>query len=217
MKHLIFIFSFLFLFSSTSFAQKLSFGVEAGLISSQPYNSFFSSLKSRRNSFNIGLNLNYQISESISLTTGLHYLRQGYKRKIWFGLDPVEEVKVVDKFDNLAVPLAVNFHLLKSKRLMVQLGINVVYNFNTKLDNIEFSAYQNDISSNLRNFNLQTTFGIGYKIIKNEDSDLSIMLKSSPGISNITSTGSFFSRYAPKNHSFSANLIYNFKLKKSKK
>ena len=63
------------------FAQKISIVGETGGVSSINTDYKVTDFENRRNTYYVGLNLNYNYTDKITYTTGLHYLQQGYKHK----------------------------------------------------------------------------------------------------------------------------------------
>ena len=210
MKIITLLFS-LFLFSYSSlFSQRLSIGLEAGISSSRNTKYEFSTSENRRTSFNAGINLNYAISQTLSINSGLHYLRQGYTHETCYIFPEGVENKLVGKFDYLMIPLAANIHLLKSKKLVVNFGINGAYNVKAAQDHPEALGgcsigYIRNLKNTTKDFNLIGSTGIGYKIFQNVKNELLLMMKYYHGLANYNNTDY-------KNNSFLVNMVYNFRI-----
>ncbi|MBL0008426.1 MAG: hypothetical protein IPP25_14945 [Saprospiraceae bacterium] len=65
--------------ATSAIGQKFSIGSEVGIISSINTNYNLTDYQNRRNTYYAGININYQVVSSLSFTTGLHYVRQGYR------------------------------------------------------------------------------------------------------------------------------------------
>ncbi len=211
MKIIPLIFS-LFLFSfSALFSQRLSIGLEGGISSSRNTEYEFSASENRRTSFNAGINLNYALSKTLFISSGLHYLRQGYTHETCYFFPEGVENKLVGKFDYLMIPLTANIHLLKSKKLIANFGVNGAYNIKAAQDHPEALGgcrigYIRNLKSTTSDFALIGTTGIGFKIFQKTKKELLLMMKYYHGLTNYRTRGD------NKNNSILVNMIYNFRI-----
>ena len=108
--------------TSSLFAQKNSIGGETGAMSSINTDYEVTDFENRRNTYYVGLNFNYNYTEKITFTSGLHYLQQGYKHKTCYIFEEGVKNELVGKLDYIILPISVNFSFGKSNRLIATIG-----------------------------------------------------------------------------------------------
>lgn len=172
------------------FGQKFTIGGEFGINSSINNDYEITDFQNRRNTYYGGLNLNYQFNERLSFSSGLHYLRQGYRHSTCYIFEEGVKNQLVGKIDYLSIPLAVNLHLLKSRKLIATLGLLSGFNINAIQDYPEPIGgceiyYLPDLSSVTQDFSLSGIIGIGYKVLETNRVELIPTFKYYQGLSNI--------------------------------
>lgn len=158
--------------TSTLCGQKFTLGSEVGVISTLSYGYSSVDFNSRRNTYFTGLNITYKLSSRVSLSSGMYYVRQGRNFNTCTYNTDETKYDVTNKYDNLAMPLTINFHLLKSRKLIINTGILGAYNLMAinefaKITNCE-TSYPTYLSSDTQDFSLIGTLGFGYKFFEND-------------------------------------------------
>lgn len=169
--------------------QKFSVGGEFGLISSINTDYKVTDFENRRNSYYTGLNLNYKYDDRLSFTTGFHYLRQGYRHSTCYIFEEGVKNELVGKFDYLAIPLSVNIHLLKSRKLIATFGLLGAYNIKAVQEHPERIGgcsiyYIPDLSDRTQDNSLSGIVGIGYKILEIEKFEIIPTIRYFHGLNN---------------------------------
>ena len=175
--------------TTSLFAQKISIGGEIGAISSINTDYKVSDFENRRNTYYAGLNLNYNYTEKITFSTGLHYLQQGYKHKTCYLFEEGVKNELVGKLDYILLPVSVSFNLGRLNRLITTIGIYGGINVNARQDYPKPIGgckvyYPKDISSSTSKFIFGGFIGVGFKIYESEKIVLKPMLKYYQGLSN---------------------------------
>lgn len=175
--------------TSPLFAQKISIGGETGFISSINTDYKVTDVENRRNTYYVGLNLNYNYTDKIAFSTGLHYLQQGYKHKTCYIFEEGMKNELVGKLDYILIPISVNFNLGKSNRLITTIGAYGGMNVNAVQDYPEPIGgcaiyYAENISSVTSKLIIGGLVGIGFKIYESEGMVLKSMLNYYQGLSN---------------------------------
>ena len=188
------IFSILFL-SNSSYSQNSNFsiGVEANFGQTELWyynNGSVSALveetfkKEEDPSFgyDIGLIIEYKVSETIGILAGVKYVELGYERNsnalVFPQPDPSQPTSLRRIYDNtyIEVPLRINYYInTKSGSFFICSGLSPNINLNnfqttrlTYSDRIE-STKSEDMSIEFRKMNIVVQFGIGWEIeIKNK-------------------------------------------------
>jgi len=167
MKHLFLIVAMAF-FTIPSLAQ-ISFGLESGVISSLKTNQEFKN-ENRRNAVSLGINLSYQLNQSFSLTSGLHYLQQGYQNETCYQFSEGIKNELRRKTDYIMVPLLANIHLGKKKRFTTSFGIYGAYNLKATQEHpTPFGGcaiyYEPDLKHITYDFHAGAIAGLSYTIL----------------------------------------------------
>jgi len=174
---------------SPLFAQKISIGGEAGGISSINTDYEVKDFENRRNTYYVGLNLNYNYTEKITFTTGLHYLQQGYKHKTCYIFEDGVKNELVGKLDYILLPISLNYNLGKSNRIITTIGVyggmnvNAIQDYPEPIGGCEI-YYTRDISNVTRKLIFGGLVGLGFKLYESEKIVLKSMLKYYQGFSN---------------------------------
>jgi hypothetical protein len=181
---------FLSVYSITSLiGQNFSIGPEVGINSSisSAYKPF--DMENRRNTYIIGINLQYHFIDRVSFTSGLHYLRQGYKHSTCYLFKPGVKNELIGKFDYLAVPIIANLHLLKSRKMIISIGLLGAFIIKAGQDYPERIGgcdlgYVSNLSLVTEKFSCLGIIGAGYKIFEKNKFELISYLKYYHGLSN---------------------------------
>ncbi|MEM7368669.1 MAG: porin family protein [Bacteroidota bacterium] len=154
-------------------AQQLSIGLETGWSSSLSSNFEFTSTRNRRNTFKAGVNLSYSLRPFLSLTTGFHYLPQGYKHPTCHSEQEGVTNQLITKLDYLSLPLIANLHLGSKKRLFFSGGIYGAYKIRAvrhhkeRIGGCRISDFGIN-SKDVRDVSGGAIVGIGYRVIEME-------------------------------------------------
>jgi hypothetical protein len=172
-----------------SFGQKFTVGSEIGFVSSINTDYKVTDIENRRISYYTGLNLNYISGDRLSITTGFHYLRQGYRHSTCYIFEEGVKNELIGKIDYLMIPLSVNIHVLKSRKLIATFGISGACNIKAVQDYPEpiggcYIYYIRDLTPFIREYSINGIAGIGYKIIENEKYELISTFKYYQGLTN---------------------------------
>lgn len=199
-------------------AQKFSIGSEIGIISSNDNTYPNTDYQKRRLSYYSGLNFNYKHDENLSFSTGLHYLRQGYRHKTCYIFEEGVKNELVRKLDYLTIPLLINMHFLKSKKLIVSLGVFVAFNVKAVQDYPDKIIggceiyYPRDISSTTEDFILNAAAGLGYKFFDNDKINFISSIKYYHSLSN-TFKNPFPMHFIDRRYnSILLSLLFNYSL-----
>lgn len=171
------------------FGQKISIGGEFGVTSSINNDYKVTNLENRRNTYYGGLNINYQYNDRLSFSTGLHYLRQGYRHSTCYIFEEGVKNQLVGKIDYLTIPASVNLHFLNSRKLIATFGLLGEYNVKAVQDYPEPIGgceiyYISDLSSLTQNFSMSGIVGLGYKIFESDKVELISSVKYYQGLTN---------------------------------
>jgi hypothetical protein len=171
------------------FGQNFSIGGEFGVTSS--INNYYkvTDFENRRNTYYGGLSFNYQYNDRLSFSTGLHYLRQGYRHSTCYIFQEGVKNQLVGKIDYLTIPVSVNIHFLKSRKLITTFGLLGGYNVKAVQDYPEPIGgceiyYTPDLTSSTQEFSLSGIVGIGYKAFENDKIELIPIIKYYHGLTN---------------------------------
>ncbi len=175
--------------TTTVFGQKLSIGGELGIISSINTDYEVSDFENRRNTYYGGLNFDFKYNGRLSFSTGLHYLKLGYRHSTCYIFEKGVKNQLVGKIDYLTIPVSANIHLLKSRKLIATFGLVGGYNIKAVQDYPEPIGgceiyYIPDLTSYTQEFSLIGIVGIGYKIFENDKIELIPMVKYYQGLTN---------------------------------
>ncbi len=171
------------------FGQKFSIGGEFGVISSINNDYKGTDFENRRNTYYGGLNFNYKYNDRLSFSTGLHYLRQGYRHSTCYIFEEGVKNQLVGKIDYLTIPVSANIHFLESRKLIATFGLLGGYNIKSVQDYPEPIGgceiyYSPDLSSSTQDFSISGIVGLGYKVFENENIELISSLKYYQGLTN---------------------------------
>lgn len=175
--------------TSPIFAQNISIGGEVGFISSINTDFKVTDFENRRNTYYVGLNLNYNYTQKITFVSGLHYLQQGYKHKTCYIFEEGVKNELVGKLDYILLPISINLNLGKSNRLITTIGVyggrnvNAVQDYPEPIGGCEI-YYPSDISNVTSKLIFGGLVGMGLKIYESEKIVLKSMLKYYQGLSN---------------------------------
>jgi hypothetical protein len=202
---------------STLSGQKLSVGSEVGIISSQSLRYNLENIENRRNTYYAGINVNYSFNERFEISSGLHYLRQGYRYKTCYNFEEGVKNELVGKIDYLMVPIAFNMSWGKSKRFFTSIGFYGGYNIKAFNDFPEpiggcMIAYQEDLSFIYKDFMLGGMVGAGYKILDTESYQLNSTVKYYQGLSNTSENPFEYIHLENRFSSFLLTLQFNYKI-----
>jgi hypothetical protein len=175
--------------TSTISAQKLIIGSEIGLISSINTDYNLTDIENRRNTYYSGLNVNYNFNERLTFTTGLHYLRQGYRHKTCYIFEEGVKNELAGKLDYLIIPLALNVNFGRSNKILTTAGIYGAYNIKAVQDYPEPIGgckiyYIEDLSDYTYDYTLGGIIGAGYRIFENDKFQINSMIKYYQGLKN---------------------------------
>jgi len=175
--------------ASTMSAQKLIIGSEIGLISSINTDYNLTDFENRRNTYYSGLNVNYNFSERLTFTSGLHYLRQGYRHKTCYIFEEGVKNELAGKLDYLIIPLALNVNFGRSNKILTTAGIYGAYNIKAVQDYPEpiggcLIYYIEDLSDYTYDYTLGGIIGAGYRIFENDKFQINSMIKYYQGLKN---------------------------------
>ncbi len=171
------------------FGQKFSIGGEFGVISSINTDYKVTDFENRRNTYYGGLNFNYKYNDRLSFSTGLHYLRQGYRHSTCYIFEEGVKNQLVGKIDCLTIPVLANIHFLKSKKLIATFGLMGGYNIKAVQDYPDPIGgceiyYIPDLSSSTQDFSISGIVGLGYKIFDSDKFELISSVKYYQGLTN---------------------------------
>lgn len=200
-----------------SFGQKLSVGSEIGFISSINTDYKIIDIENRRNSFYSGLNFNYKYNDRLSFTTGLHYLRQGYRHATCYIFEEGVKNELVGKIDYLAIPFTANIHFLKSRKFITNFGLIGAYNIKAVQDYPRpiggcYIYYQPDLSNVIKKYSVYGILGIGYKVFETEKIELITNIKYYQGLTNIMKNPYPNITWVDRHSSLLLTLNLNYKL-----
>lgn len=199
-------------------AQKISLGVESGIISSLNSDYEFSDIENRRNTYFIGINANYHLNKFISINTGLHYMRQGYKHETCYLWEDGFDYDIVGKIDYLNTPLYFDFNLGKNNRIITSIGVNSQFNIQAIQDYPVPTGgceifYAPDLSDTYNSVSFSGMLGLGYKIINTDKLELSSMIRFIQGLDNTYSNRQAIQVYHErKYHSGLLTMRLNYKI-----
>lgn len=191
-------------------AEKLSIGIEAGFISSKNTQYKFSEIENRRNTYYSGMHLNYRLNEKIELITGLHFLKQGYKKTTCYIFEEGVKNELVRKLDYLIIPVMLNIHIEKTNNFFITIGLYNGLNVKAAQDYPKqiggcLVGNPKDISNSTQKYLLGGIIGLGYQFYKNDNFQLSSRIKYFQGLNNIKRNP--YSTYNPWNDKYSSLLI----------
>lgn len=173
-----------------SFGQKFSLGSELGIISSINTESEGADFENRRNTYYTGFKINYNFNDLLSLSTGFHYLRQGYKNSIESIFGEGSKNELIGKIDYHAIPILANIHFLKSRKIIVSLGF--LASFNSKaIQESYLNIGDKEVYSTSRISEYtkdKAYFGIvsaGFKLFENDKVELISSIKYYQGLTDI--------------------------------
>ncbi|MDP2189165.1 MAG: outer membrane beta-barrel protein [Sphingobacteriaceae bacterium] len=171
MKH--FAFVVFLLTSTTAFGQKLSVGAELGAISSISESYESTDFNNRRHTYLAGVKLNYAYNTRLSFSTGLQYLRLGYRRTTCYIFEEGVKNELTGKIDYLVVPLLANVHMLRSRRLVFTFGLLPGVNIKAVQDHPDpiggcLIGYIKDLRPYTQSFTLKGQLGLGYTLFETE-------------------------------------------------
>ncbi len=197
------------------FAQNISIGAELGMISSINTAYRVTEIENRRNTYYNGLNLNYNFNNKLSMTTGLHYLRQGYQHETCYLFGEGVRNRLVGKLDYLMVPLAANLHLGKSQRLIATLGLYGAFNIKAIQDVPDpiggcKIGYVENLSHITASFMMGGIAGLGYKIFASDRLEMTVMARYLQGLSNVNKNHPHYS--FKRSSAASITLAVNYRL-----
>lgn len=172
-----------------SFGQKFSVGSEVGFISVININYKPTNINNRRNTYYSGINFNYKYNSRVSFSSGLHYLRQGYRHSTCAPFKDISDNELVSKIDYLTIPITANIHFLKSRKLIATLGLLNGYNIKAAQDMTQPVSgceigYATDLTYEIKKYSISGTIGIGYKVFENKKFELVPTLKYYQGLTN---------------------------------
>lgn len=175
--------------TTSSYGQKISIGSEVGIISSINTDYNITDFPNRRNTYYSGVNLNYNYNNKLSFTIGFHYLRQGYRHSTCYTFEEGVKNELVSKIDYLTIPITVNIHFLKSRKLITTFGLLGAYNIKAVQDYPKriggcYIYYIPDLTDFTRKYSISWTMGLGYKIFEDENVELISSIKYYQGITN---------------------------------
>ncbi len=185
MRRFTFIILTILMSSTTVFSQKISLGSEIGFISSLNSQYDAMDLENRRNTYFAGLNFNYHFSDRLYLTSGLHYLRLGYKHETCYIFEEGVKNQLTGKLDYLSIPLLANYRI---EKVLVSAGVYMNFNISAKqeypepIDGCEI-FYPRNLSENTMTMGFGGIVGLGYTIYENDLLQLNTMVKYYQGIS----------------------------------
>lgn len=171
------------------FGQKFSIGGEFGATSSINNDYKVTDFENRRNTYYGGVNFNYQYNNRLSFSTGLHYLRQGYRHSTCYIFEEGVKNQLVGKIDYLTIPITANIHMLKSRKLVFNFGILGAYNIKAVQDHPEPIGgcaiyYIPNLTDFTRDYAIMGILGVGYKIYENSRFELVSNIKYYQGLTN---------------------------------
>ncbi len=171
-------------------AQKLSIGSEFGFISSVNSDYKLAEIENRRNTYYVGLNINYNINNKLEFTSGLHYLRQGYKHSTCYTFKDGVKNELVGKLDYLILPIALNIYIGKSNKFFTTIGLYNGVNMKAAQDYPDQIGgceiyYPKDISNVTQKYLFGGMFGFGYKFFENDKINLNSIIRYYQGFNNI--------------------------------
>lgn len=207
---------FLLLFSATLSAQTVSFGVEAGMVSSIHNGYSLEKIENRRNTYLTGINFTYTFSPKLSVTSGLSYLRQGYRHPTCHEFEKGVKNELTGKIDYLIIPLNMNFHLGRTNKVLATLGLYGGYNIRAVQDYPEPIGgckvyYIPDVSSFYNDFSMGGIVGAGYRIFENDKFELTPLFRFYQGFSNTVPKREYF-QWVRKYNSASLTFVLNYKI-----
>jgi len=202
---------------SFSFGQKISLGSEVGFISSINTDFKIIDIENRRNSYFIGLNLNYKYNDRLSFTSGIHYLRQGYRHSTCYIFEEGVKNQLVGKIDYLTIPISANIHLLKSRRLITSFGliggynIKAVQDYPNPIGGCEI-YYEPDLTRTIKDYSVYGSIGIGYKLLDNDEFELISNIRYFQGLTNIMKNPYPNITWVDRHSSLLLSIGFNYKL-----
>lgn len=205
--------------STYSFGQKFSIGSEIGILSSINTDYQITDFEKRRNTYYLGLNLNYKLNDLITITSGFHYLRQGYRLTTCYLFEEGVKNRLIGKVDYLAIPLSANIYLLKSRKLITTFGLFGAYNIKAVQEHPEPIGgceifYIPEFSDFTKDYLVSGIFGISYKILENEKIELISSLKYYQGFTN--TFDAIFINLDRKYSAAAWTISFNYKFYKNK-
>jgi len=177
------------LITTSLYGQKISIGTELGVISSINSNYEVTDFNNRRNSPFIGLNLNYKFTPRLSFSTGILYLRQGYRHTTCYFFDEGVKNELVGKFDYLSMPITASLYWLKSRKLITNFGLLGSFNIQAAQDHPEPRGgcefyYIPDLTASTQKYSISGIIGIGYTVFNNDKIEIASMIKYYQGLTN---------------------------------
>lgn len=183
--------------ASPLIAQKISIGGEAGFVSSITTRYKVTDFDNRRNTYYLGLNLNYHHTEKLTFSTGIHFLQQGYKHETCYIFEEGVKNELVGQLDYLIMPLVLTYGLGKSNRLVTTVGfyggmnVNATQNYPEPIGGCKI-YYARDISNARSKVILGGIVGFGFKLYEDQNISLYSLLKYYQGFSNSMSNNHDF-------------------------
>ena len=174
---------------TTLSSQNISIGGEFGVVSSINSDYNIADFENRRNSYFGGVNFDLKIRDRLSFSTGIHYLKMGYRHSTCYVFEEGVKNQLTGKFDYVTIPISVNIKLLKSKKLITTFGFLLGYNTNATQDYPEPKSgckiyYIPDMTLYTQEFSLSGIVGVGYKIFESNRIELIPTLNYSQGLNN---------------------------------
>lgn len=168
-----FLFLAFLILSLPALAQKYSVGAEFGAISSVSQKFESPNFNNRRHTYVAGLKLNYAYNTRLSFSTGLQYLRLGYRHTTCYIFEEGVKNELTGKIDYLVVPLLANIHMLQSRKLIFTFGLLPGINIKAVQDYPDFIGgcqvyYTKDLRHSTSSFTWKGQLGLGYTLFETE-------------------------------------------------
>ena len=157
----------------------------------------------------VGINLEYPLSENISLIGNINYEKKSFKNTLGY-IDPNDisfsgtaDLKVTLEY--LSIPIMIKYYFGENKNIYFNGGpyISFLLDDYTKIENNKVE----DEESLIKNTDFGLSFGVGTKIRINENNDLNIEIRDNFGLSNISSAPTINDKTVKIN---SINLLLNW-------
>ncbi len=204
------------LVSTGAFAQKLSYGVKAGLnFSTITGDEFFFTAddmyadKSMRIGFHAGLTGECRFNDFIGMQAELLYSQQGLRQT-----SKDSDGKSVTRFDYLNLPVMAKFYLIDG--LSLEAGLQLGYLMSAKLKGADSGSsstvnlldYEYSYSDNFIRFDIAAAFGLSYKFV----SGIEVSARYNLGLTRLSNTTYDGSNKKPvsKNNVMAIGLGYRF-------
>jgi hypothetical protein len=202
---------------SLSYGQNFSLGSEVGCISSINTDYKISDIENRRNSYFIGLSLNFKYDDRLSFSSGLQYLRQGYRHSTCYIFEEGVKNQLVGKIDYLAIPIITNINLLRTRRLITSFGIIGAYKIKAVQDYPNpiggcLIYYERDLTKTRKQYAVYGNIGIGYKLLDNEKFELISFIRYFQGLTNTIKNPFPIITWVDRHNSLLFALNFNYKL-----